>query len=1010
MDCLQVAAPVVGESSAQDASPADLRPTAIRRDTEQILSYYQSADAGRAYSPPLSQDHHLTGIPRRRQMSSGSTSPSDYSDDNDGIEKMESIERRPSRGARQETRRQAAAGEGGHRRQRSSATSDGGEDNRRIAVVQVESSSFSNDIDISSPRRSESSRTTRNASPGLLSRRGMDAHLKGLALVAPPDASPKSYTDLTPPPSAPAEGVRHVISSFPAPSSWGHQRSVSEVPRAAKNGSVRRKTSRDVGIVGTGTSSGGPSRSPSYRTLHDRSQTVDGGAYLEPPIFQTPKSRSSSPGVVQSTDQEAVHLRADSTCSPPQGGLLGTNHLRLTPPLLTPTIGEGKGIHDPVAGPVVVSLSGRVRSADSPPDSIESPRGHASSSTSPPSMSRPDFSAYLGYEPGVHSTAGPLPPPPRAIFDIDPQSSPPPRPPRLHSPAQNPRRRPDTDPVRQPMQFSDDTSRPTLKAESSYVSLKRGYSDFSINAVSVYSADANSPLSSPPDDTEISHAFHHREGAFPPSTFMQPAVGRDDGPIAHGVPNVGCTSTPLPARYQEASEDTITSTPRMTVEPPDEEMLGPSGSSLHHARSWTSLGHEFSHLQISSPEATSTASHPEHPSEENSHHRSYTVGQGLPSGAARATDKATWFNLKRFSSLPRTPSGTSGGRSSSTPSTRAPSPHPPAQPTPRPKITSKWPNAIYYGDVVSKRSALERAVGYAHKINELAMHDCGLGAWVTAKRQPGGGSGSGSRIALSPSGPVVSSTPSEFGQQPRHTSHGSRASEMTFPRRADAYLATDLSSKPTEDISPPTGPPPTLPYPSLAHSPVTPSNRLSALPLSSASPHSLPTSLSKSPGTFFSSIGRKTSVKKERTGPLSSPGRTLLTKAPPNTPPAPRPIQIQNAPSVPGGPRAPPCRVQRSQTVGFSPGSSTESSQSPPATVTRRTSANAKRPSFFVVSRSSPSRIPDPEFEKQLDKLADLLPQADRHVLAGYLHRCGQDIVAIGQYLEDERNGTIRRD
>ncbi|EPQ59374.1 hypothetical protein GLOTRDRAFT_114083 [Gloeophyllum trabeum ATCC 11539] len=297
-------------------------------------------------------------------------------------------------------------------------------------------------------------------------------------------------------------------------------------------------------------------------------------------------------------------------------------------------------------------------------------------------------------------------------------------------------------------------------------------------------------------------------------------------------------------------------------------------------------------------------------------------------------------------------------------------------------------------------------MGYAHKINELAMYDCGLGAWVTAKKHPGGVGGSGSRVGLSPTGPALPSTLATSGQ-PRHTSHGSQASEATFPRRPDAYLATDLSSKPTDDISPPTGPPPTLPYPSLA-TPRTPSSRLSTIPSSPASPRSLPSSLSKAPGAaFFSSIGRKTSVRKERG--LGPSGR-LLMKAPPNTPPAPRPVQIQNAPSVPGGPRAPPGRMQRSQTLGLSPGSSTDSSQSPPTSLNWRESTAAKRPSFFGVSRSSPSRLPETEFEKQLDKLADLLPQEDRAVLAGYLRRSGQDIVAIGQYLEDEKNGTIRRD
>lgn len=50
----------------------------------------------------------------------------------------------------------------------------------------------------------------------------------------------------------------------------------------------------------------------------------------------------------------------------------------------------------------------------------------------------------------------------------------------------------------------------------------------------------------------------------------------------------------------------------------------------------------------------------------------------------------------------------------------------------------------------------------------------------------------------------------------------------------------------------------------------------------------------------------------------------------------------------------------------------------------------------------------EPEFYQQVDKLANLLPHADRDVLAGYLRRAGQDMRAIGQYLEDEKNGTIQ--
>ncbi|XP_006459935.1 hypothetical protein AGABI2DRAFT_135200 [Agaricus bisporus var. bisporus H97] len=50
----------------------------------------------------------------------------------------------------------------------------------------------------------------------------------------------------------------------------------------------------------------------------------------------------------------------------------------------------------------------------------------------------------------------------------------------------------------------------------------------------------------------------------------------------------------------------------------------------------------------------------------------------------------------------------------------------------------------------------------------------------------------------------------------------------------------------------------------------------------------------------------------------------------------------------------------------------------------------------------------DLEFVRQINKLAELLPNANRMVLTGYLRRAGQDVLAIGQYLEDEKNGTLK--
>jgi hypothetical protein len=37
---------------------------------------------------------------------------------------------------------------------------------------------------------------------------------------------------------------------------------------------------------------------------------------------------------------------------------------------------------------------------------------------------------------------------------------------------------------------------------------------------------------------------------------------------------------------------------------------------------------------------------------------------------------------------------------------------------------------MQFADVTTKRSALERSIGYAQKINELYQYDCGLSNWV----------------------------------------------------------------------------------------------------------------------------------------------------------------------------------------------------------------------------------------------------------------------------------------
>jgi hypothetical protein len=334
---------------------------------------------------------------------------------------------------------------------------------------------------------------------------------------------------------------------------------------------------------------------------------------------------------------------------------------------------------------------------------------------------------------------------------------------------------------------------------------------------------------------------------------------------------------------------------------------------------------------------------------------------------------------------------------------------------------------------------------------------------------------------------VPSSAPSthpdrQFNGQPRHVSGASVESEATFPVRADAYLATDLSPRPQDDMAGATSTPPALPYPSLASAVSSPPPSMRSMPLPISSTLAAP---GKS-GGFFASLGRKSSVSREK----RSPGLAtrVLSKQPPAPPAAPRMVQMTSAPVVRGGPRAAPGRVKRSQTEGLvteqgrplviSPPIATVSSlpiesvasptlapapvpqtqpqqqplaragtvvsgpralgskartsqQSPPIAESphsesssppvssaassgsgaKRRSSVLKRPSVWGRSEAKPAAVAnDPDFARQVNKLAEVLPQADKEILAGYLRRAGQDVVAIGQYLEDDRNGRLRRD
>lgn len=318
---------------------------------------------------------------------------------------------------------------------RSSIPSEGGADRRRMAIVDMGTDDRGRPCGGTGENPSNNTTTTgSSSSSNLRSRRGIEAQLGGLALVAPPDASPRSYTNFTPPLTAPIQPPSMQLQSSIAPS---HVRSMSEAVgspgRNTDTGHVR-KSSREVAVIGTTESPTNPS------DVQTTSSPVTEA--LKPPIFQIPQSRSPSPGTPETSDSgssTAPRSRRRKDALFP--GISPIKELKetLSPAaspgpaaVVTPRIGESKNISDRVAGPVIINIF-----PDSPsPVSLAKPSTRLSSKTDMTSPLLPVTTPYLFYQPGLHAKAGPLPSPPIAVFSIDPRAPPPPRPPR-HSPLKN---------------------------------------------------------------------------------------------------------------------------------------------------------------------------------------------------------------------------------------------------------------------------------------------------------------------------------------------------------------------------------------------------------------------------------------------------------------------------------------------------------------------------------------------------------------------------------------------
>ncbi|KAI9508651.1 hypothetical protein F5148DRAFT_864618 [Russula earlei] len=801
-----------------------------------------------------------------------------------------------------------------------------------------------------------------------------------LTSSSPPSATPKSSHPLFP-------------SSIPSVT----QEKQEETSRQRSSAHVR-STSRDVGIVGT------VSRFELTRDIAALQDTPPTHSY-RPPIFQTPSARTSSPGssapvgstspvpnlVAQTSSFDAAHVRPaamSATVEPVHNASPAMNgHQARAPPHSARSLKSPSPSHD--------------QSIGTPEQAQPSPVASPPLSTAP--------SSYPYHQHGVHSKTGPLPPPPRAMFDMDFNAPPPPRPPRLRSPSP-------LVSLKNPGDSTPTSVTVRLASRSSIASIHQIH----IGTTPPAGTDSSS------DDSEYSLAkergpsspdltvHHMREGAFPPSILIATPAEMQRPPTDESIALV--PEPPFKDQLPSPPSDSLNSTPSITVQPTDDghHPNAAAGSpKLYSEKSW--VGHSNDSGNIPSESRASSrhafeATRPVALQEMNGSHPSIKEIAPDDSPSRPLGKGGQSVNLKRYSSLPRTPSTHSPRMGISTRS-----------PSPQPRIRARSPDAMRFKDVLGKRSALERAIGYANKINELSLYDCGLADWVTSLKERGS-----SKTRLVPASPSQNSHKS-LTPRARHASRASISSQATFPLRGDAYIATDLSQRDIDTVPSPTVPPPALPYPALAGIPSPINVRHSTTTLGSLSSHAtapLSAAASKATGGFFSSLGRNSSTRKDSLRPTQplrltrqSPPATAPTTTTTTTAPNPRPVQITSAPSVPGGPRALPNRVQRSRTLMLAsspPKSETAASSpsSPPLPALRRRSNTLKRPSFFGRSGAGPSPALEAtmgaDFTRQVERLADLLPHADKDVLAGYLRRAGQDILAIGQYLEDEKNGSVR--
>lgn len=325
---------------------------------------------------------------------------------------------------------------------RPSIPTQGGADRRRLAIVQLDRL----DSLIEHDAKKQEPAPTRSSDPSG-STNSIRPH-KGFALVAPPDTSPQSFS--------PFVATSRFGSYPPSSSASSHTRSTSEAVKGLNKaktwGHVPRKASREVAIVGTANFS--------EAVTSDLQQWAKISTYseaLKPPLFQMPQSRSPSPGNSEISDSSSSIHRGRQRKDALAPGVSPISDLRGgLPPVHTPDIGQSKHIGDRVAGPIVINLFPESPTSSKPAGQLSRPQATSTLEFTNPFMppsgcatTTADLCAYLNYQPGLHATAGPLPPPPKAVLNIGPKLPPPPRPPR-----QTPlRRRDEMEALRQSLQL-----------------------------------------------------------------------------------------------------------------------------------------------------------------------------------------------------------------------------------------------------------------------------------------------------------------------------------------------------------------------------------------------------------------------------------------------------------------------------------------------------------------------------------------------------------------------------